>query len=188
MHYIQMDASITVCKTHSADRYREKQLIHFSVSQFGNSGGPLINLDGEVVGINSMKVAQAGISFAIPVEYAKDFLERSNNCKLKGRRYYKYALKTNLKRRFTNVTPLIGARKRYLGLTMLALNDEIVRELQFRNHYMPQEIKEGVIVWKVVVESPAHKYDFLKFLYSKKERIISQITIIFLLIIIAGAV
>jgi len=41
----------------------------------GNSGGPLFNMHGEVIGITNMGILfSEGLNFAIPARYVKDFI------------------------------------------------------------------------------------------------------------------
>ncbi|KAI5701457.1 hypothetical protein M8J75_009763 [Diaphorina citri] len=110
INYIQTDAAIT----------------------FGNSGGPLVNLDGEVIGINSMKVT-AGISFAIPIDYAIEFL-------------------TNYKRKDKDRTI---THKKYIGITMLTLNEKLIEQLR-RDRHIPYDLTHGVLIWRVMYNSPAY--------------------------------
>lgn len=43
----------------------------------GNSGGPLINTNGEVIGVNSLKIESAeGIGFAVPINVVKPIIEK----------------------------------------------------------------------------------------------------------------
>ncbi|XP_043919910.1 serine protease HTRA2, mitochondrial [Protopterus annectens] len=113
MEYIQTDAAI----------------------DFGNSGGPLINLDGEVIGVNTMKVT-AGISFAIPSDKLREFLNRGQ-----------------ARKSWFGGTE---AKRRYIGVMMLTLTPSILEELKLRNPNFP-DISYGVLIHRVIVGSPAYQ-------------------------------
>ena len=113
--YIQTDAAIT----------------------FGNSGGPLINLDGEAIGINSMKVT-TGISFAIPIDYAKEFLQKSESRKKSG------------------VLTKQKQKRKFMGITMLAITPQVIGELRSRMQ-VPHNVYHGIVVFRMVHGSPADK-------------------------------
>ncbi|XP_007561224.1 serine protease HTRA2, mitochondrial [Poecilia formosa] len=118
MDYIQTDATI----------------------DFGNSGGPLINLDGEVIGINTMKVT-AGISFAIPSDRVKLFLSQA------------------AKRKTSNVGDL-SVKPRYIGVMMLTLTPRIIAELKMRDSSFPN-VNHGILIHKVIPSSPASRAGML---------------------------
>ncbi|CAG2164431.1 unnamed protein product [Oppiella nova] len=121
--------------------YKEIDFIQTDASiNIGNSGGPLVNLDGEAIGINTMKVT-AGISFAIPSDYAKEFLERANRFQQKTAK--------------ARSEEILSKRNRYIGITMLSLTPKLIEELREREDNFPN-VKNGVLIWKVVLGSPAH--------------------------------
>ena len=102
----------------------------------GNSGGPLLNSQGEVIGINTAIRADAqGLGFAIPIETAQRI---ANQLFAKGQ-----------------------ADHPYLGIHMVNLNRETRAEInssQEFNFKIAQQ--EGVLVVKVIPRSPAAKSGF----------------------------
>ncbi|XP_051508072.1 serine protease HTRA2, mitochondrial-like [Myxocyprinus asiaticus] len=114
MDYIQTDATI----------------------DFGNSGGPLINLDGEVIGINTMKVT-AGISFAIPSDRVRLFLEHAAD---KQKSWIGES----------------GSKQRYIGVMMLTLTPSIIEELKMRDPSFP-DVTHGILIHRVIIGSPANR-------------------------------
>ncbi|KAH9495471.1 Serine protease htra2, mitochondrial [Bulinus truncatus] len=109
-----------------------------AVINFGNSGGPLVNLDGQAIGINTMKVT-TGISFAIPSDYAIKFLMKAEELMKNGQRENGFL------------------KRRYMGITMLTLTENVMRDLK-NNIKMPNfpDVDGGVFVYKVIPGSPAH--------------------------------
>ncbi|AFQ15697.1 trypsin-like peptidase domain-containing protein [Bacillus thuringiensis] len=130
----------------------------------GNSGGALFNQKGEVIGINSSKIAQRaveGIGFAIPTNIVKPIIE-------------------SLEKEGIVKRPAIG-----VGIVSLdELHGYSLNQLK-----LPKDIKNGVILGEIYPNSPAEKarlqqYDFVvaldgqkienaiqfrKYLYEKKK-------------------
>jgi len=95
----------------------------------GNSGGPLINLKGEVIGINTMKVAgTGGIGFAIPMETASEVIRQ-------------------LRERGKVVRP-------YIGLRMMPLNPHIIARERAVASNFPAGVTSGLLVTSVTPNSP----------------------------------
>lgn len=105
-----------------------------AIINYGNSGGPLVNLDGEVIGINTLKVA-AGISFAIPSDRITRFLNDSLDKASKDVR---------------------STKKRFIGIRMLTITPALIEELKQQNPDFP-DVASGIYVHEVVPHSPAHK-------------------------------
>lgn len=120
MSYIQTDAAIN----------------------FGNSGGPLVNINGEAIGVNSMKLSE-GIAFAIPSDYVKEFLiqveEKKKTLAVWGKQR-------------TSTAP----RRRYLGVTMISLDPKHINQIRAMYPMIPA-VDSGVLIVKIVADSPAHE-------------------------------
>lgn len=50
-----------------------------------------------------------------------------------------------------------GPKRKFMGITMLTLTPQIIYEMQQRNEPVPPNVRKGVLVWKVILGSPAHK-------------------------------
>jgi S1-C subfamily serine protease len=73
------DRTLTLGIISRLDRQRNRIQTDASINP-GNSGGPLLNTDGEIIGINQSifnpegRRTNIGIGFAVPVDAAKDFI------------------------------------------------------------------------------------------------------------------
>jgi serine protease Do len=97
----------------------------------GNSGGALINANGEVIGINSMKIAQEeveGIGFAIPIDAAKPLINQ---------------LETSGK-----------VERPYIGIGAVSL-DQVPQTSKQQTLNLPDDVTAGVVLAQVVEGSAA---------------------------------
>lgn len=137
------DRLVTVSTTSNSSSYSSSPDWVMKVLQIdasinaGNSGGPLLNVNGEVIGICSMKLVNSsieGMAFAIPIEYAMDNID---------------ALEKGKKIEWP-----------YLGVGMANVTDTAT--LYSNDIALDSDITEGVVVIKVVDGSAAAKSDLKK--------------------------
>lgn len=97
----------------------------------GNSGGALINIEGQLIGINSMKISQQiaqGIGFAIPIDTARPIIEELEETGTVNRPY--------------------------LGVEIYSLEE--VPKMEWKNTlHLPESVEGGVYIWSIEPMSPA---------------------------------
>lgn len=118
----------------------------------GNSGGPLLNLKGEVIGINTAVHAQAqGIGFAIPINVAKEVLDDLINIGSVQRTWLGISMR--------NLTESLAAQLRLpdtKGILVVDVFDDspaqkagiqpwdLIRRIDDRDIYDVEELKEEI--------------------------------------------
>lgn len=98
----------------------------------GNSGGPLANINGEVIGINSLKLVEneiEGMGFAIPIEIAKTIADKLEEGK--------------------------QIERPVLGVTMLDASNTY--QLYTYGIELDESIEEGAVVIEVTKDTPAYE-------------------------------
>ncbi|KAM7532545.1 hypothetical protein Aperf_G00000131992 [Anoplocephala perfoliata] len=141
----------------------------------GNSGGPLVNLHGEVIAVNTMDV-DSGFGFAIPSSFVHDFVEdvRSHRQMKKDWKRERQAPPSPPRSRSTlrwldpeqdprnEFKPVEKPQSRYLGLVMRTLTQNLVADLVsygfLNSHFkVPGQTLTGVFIESVIRDSPADK-------------------------------
>lgn len=103
----------------------------------GNSGGPLCNANGEVIGINSLKIVKdtiEGIGFSIPIE---DAVSYANSLREKG-----------------------SISRPYIGVSML--NASSTMQLAYAGLRIDKDVQDGVVVVEIESGSPGDKAGLIR--------------------------
>ncbi len=131
------DRMVTVSISGNTNDYVMKVLQTNAAVNPGNSGGPLLNAKGEVIGIISLKLVQTEVEsmgFAIPIEYAMSHIE-------------------NLETGKAIVRPM-------LGISMINATDTY--SLYRSGIMLDQDITDGVVVVEISKDSGASKSNLKK--------------------------
>ncbi len=147
----------------------------------GNSGGPLLNSNGECIGMNTMIIStsgsNAGIGFAIPMDDIRDYVEveiekdRIDMMEKKEEEEEEGEMKSSS----SGSSGSIGRKKGYLGIQILnnvKIQSQLMKRIQLiqqqenkkvttpnssnEQQQQKQKLQEGVFITKVERNSPAY--------------------------------
>ncbi len=131
------DRLVTVSLSGSSNDWVMKVLQTNAAVNPGNSGGPLVNATGEVIGVISLKLVQTEVEnmgFAIPIEYAMSHIESLESGK--------------------------AITRPMLGISMLNVSDTY--SLYRSGIMLKDNITSGVVVVEISKDSGASKSDLQK--------------------------
>ncbi|MDY5435354.1 S1C family serine protease [Peptostreptococcus porci] len=132
----------------------------------GNSGGPLLNQQGQVIGINTVKANADNLGFSIPINTAKNILQRV----IEDNNYEKPLL---------GVTVIdIATYKSYTGKDLGVESGVIVKETVSGSIAKKAGIEAGDIIVKIGDKEIKNRGDISKKLYSYSKGSKDTVTII----------
>ncbi len=110
----------------------------------GNSGGPLLNINGEVIGVCSMKLVDSqieGMGFAIPIEYAMNHVDSLEN----GKEIEWPVLGITM----LNTTDTMNLYRNQIILDKNVDNGVVIIECQKGSAAADSELKKGDVIVKI---------------------------------------
>ena len=121
----------------------------------GNSGGPLVNKQGQVVGINSVKITSAdGIGFAIPINIVKPILEKLDS-------------NGKFEEAYLGIFAYDSAVIPYLNKNINIKNGVYIEKIYEDGPANNSELKEGDIITKLDDRQISKMSDLQEYIYSK---------------------
>lgn len=132
----------------------------------GNSGGPLLNQEGQVIGINTVKANADNLGFSIPINIAKNILQKV----IEDKNYEKPLL---------GITGIdVATYSSYTGRKLDVDSGVIVRDAQDGTIAKKAGIESGDIIIKIGDKEIKNRGDISKQLYSYSKGSKGTITII----------
>lgn len=124
----------------------------------GNSGGPLINKEGNVIGINTVKITSAeGIGFAIPINIVRPIIQ-----KLEQTGTYKEA--------YLGIFAYDASVIPYINVNTKTNTGVYVETIDEQGPASGTELKKGDIITKVDGQEISKMSQLQEYIYSKKPR------------------